>query len=57
VVVSFNGVDVDDYHHLQRLAAETEVGRTVKIDIVRDRKPRTVELTVAEAPDSAGPSR
>jgi Do/DeqQ family serine protease len=57
VVVSFNGVDVDDYHHLQRLAAEAEVGRTVRIDIVRDRKPRTVELTVAEAPDSAGPSR
>jgi Do/DeqQ family serine protease len=57
VVVSFDGITVDDYHHLQRLAAEAEVGRTVKVEIVRDRKPRTVELKVAEAPDSAGPSR
>jgi Do/DeqQ family serine protease len=57
VVVSFDGIAVDDSQHLQRLAAEAEVGRTVKLEIVRDRKPRTVELKVAELPDSAGTPR
>jgi Do/DeqQ family serine protease len=57
VVVSFDGIAVDDYHHLQRLAAEAEVGRIIKLEIVRDRKPLAVELRVAEAPDSAGPAR
>jgi Do/DeqQ family serine protease len=57
VVVSFNGISIDDYHHLQRMAAEAEVGRSVKLEIVRERKPRTVELKVAEAPDTAGAAR
>ena len=57
VVTSFGGTDVEDYHHLQRLAAEAEVGRTVKLGVVRDRKPRTVELKVAEAPDAPGAAR
>ncbi len=55
VVVSFDGIPIDDSQHLQRLAAEAEVGRTVKVEIVRDRKPRTVELKVAELPDSPPP--
>src|SRR5215510_4955887 len=29
VVVTFDGTPVDDYHHLQRLSAEAEVGKTV----------------------------
>jgi Do/DeqQ family serine protease len=57
VIVSFDGTSVDDYHHLQRLAAEAEVGRTVKLEIVRDRKTRSVELKVAEAPDAPGAAR
>jgi len=54
VITSFEGVDVEDYHHLQRLAAEAEVGRTVKLGVVRDRKPRSVQLKIAEAPDTPG---
>jgi Do/DeqQ family serine protease len=57
VIVSFEGMPVDDYHHLQRLAAEAEVGRTVKLEVVRDRRPRTVALKIAEAPDSPGAGR
>jgi len=57
VIVGFEGIPVDDYHHLQRLAAEAEVGRTVKLDVVRDRQKRTVEIRVAEAPDSPGAGR
>jgi len=52
VIVKFEGTPVDDYHHLQRLSADAEVGRTIKLEIVRNRERRNVELKIAEAPDS-----
>src|SRR5947199_4138165 len=55
LVVSFDGAPVEDYHHLQRMSSEAEVGRKVKVDLVRRREKKTVELKVAEAPDT-GPS-
>jgi serine protease Do len=54
VIVSFDGAPVEDYHHLQRLAADAEVGRSVKLEIVRDKERKTVDLKIAEAPDSPG---
>jgi Do/DeqQ family serine protease len=57
VVVSFEGTAVEDYHHLQRMSADAEVGKTVKIEIVRERERRVVELRVAEAPDRLTPER
>ena len=54
VVTRFDGVNVDDYHHLQRLSSEAEVGRTVKLDYVRKGQRKTVDLKIAESPDSAG---
>ena len=53
VIVTFDGTVVDDYHHVQRLAADAEVGKTVKLDVIRDRAKRTLALKIAEAPDSA----
>jgi serine protease Do len=53
VVVGFEGTPVEDYHHLQRLSADTEVGRTVKLDIVRKKERKTVTLKIAESPDAA----
>src|SRR2546425_1306071 len=55
VIVGFDGAPVEDYHHLQRMSSEAEVGRKVKVDLVRRREKKTVELKVAEAPDT-GPS-
>ncbi|MBM4441676.1 MAG: trypsin-like peptidase domain-containing protein [Candidatus Rokubacteria bacterium] len=55
VIVGFDGSPVEDYHHLQRLSADAEVGKTVKIDYVRKRERKTAELKIAEAPDSASP--
>jgi Do/DeqQ family serine protease len=52
VIVTFDGAAVDDYHHVQRLAAEADVGKTVKLEIIRDRAKRTVDLKIAEAPDA-----
>jgi Do/DeqQ family serine protease len=53
VVVTFDGTPVEDYHHLQRLSAEAEVGRTVSLEVVRKGDKRTVQLRIAEAPDAA----
>jgi Do/DeqQ family serine protease len=57
VVVSFEGTAVDDYRQLQRLSADAEVGKTVKLEIVRERARRVVELRVAEAPERLAPER
>jgi Do/DeqQ family serine protease len=57
VIVSFEGTPIEDYQQLQRLAADAEVGRAVKIEIVRRRDRRTVELKVAESPDRVTPAR
>ena len=57
VVLTFEGVPVEDYRQLQRLSADAEVGKTVKLEIVRNRERRTVELRVAEAPDRVSPDR
>jgi len=54
VIVTFQGTTVDDYHHLQRLSADAEVGRAVTLGIVRNKERKSVQLTIAEAPDRAG---
>jgi Do/DeqQ family serine protease len=56
VIVNFGGVPIEGYQQLLRLSAEAEVGTTVKLDIVRNRERRTVEVKIAEAPDSAPPT-
>jgi Do/DeqQ family serine protease len=52
VVVSFEGTPVEDYHHLQRLSADAEVGKSVTLDVVRRGEKKTVKLRIAEAPDT-----
>jgi Do/DeqQ family serine protease len=52
VVTRFDGVAVDDYHHLQRLSSEAEVGKTVRLDYVRKGQRKTVDLKIAESPDT-----
>src|SRR5213592_3441934 len=53
VIVAFDGTTIEDYHHLQRLSADAEVGKMVKRGIMRSRERRTLELRIAEAPDRA----
>jgi serine protease Do len=53
VIVGFEGVPVKDYHHLQRLSAEAEVGKTIRLDVVRRGEKRAVTLRIAEAPDAS----
>jgi Do/DeqQ family serine protease len=57
IIVGFEGTPVDDYHQLQRLSADAEVGRSVMVDVVRRGDKKTVKLKIAEAPDAAAPAR
>jgi serine protease Do len=52
VIVGFDGAAVEDYHQLQRMSSEAEVGRTVKLDVVRRKEKKSLVLKVAAAPDS-----
>jgi Do/DeqQ family serine protease len=56
VIVKFGGVAVDDYHHLMRLSSDAEPGKTVPLDIIRTRQRKTVQLKIAESPDTSAPA-
>jgi Do/DeqQ family serine protease len=53
VILTYNKVPVEDYRHVQRLVAETGVGRTVILEILRKKQKTQVSVTIAELPDSA----
>jgi Do/DeqQ family serine protease len=55
VILSFNKTPIEDYRHVQRLVAETPVGRTVSLEVVRKKQRIEVPVTVAELPDPTGP--
>jgi Do/DeqQ family serine protease len=55
LILSFNKTAVEDYRHVQRLVAETPVGRTVTLEVLRNKKKIEVPVTVAELPDPATP--
>jgi len=50
LIVAFDGTKVEDYQHLQRLAAEAEVGKTVTLKILRKQSPLEVKLQITETP-------
>ena len=60
VIVSYDSTPVDDYRHVQRLVAETRVGKSVTLQIVRKKQKMDVAVTSAEVPDETarrpGPS-
>jgi serine protease Do len=51
VVLSYDKMAVEDSHHLQRLVAETRVGKTVTLEVWRKKQKVTVSTTVAEVPE------
>ena len=59
VVLSYDKTPVEDSHHLQRLVAETRVGKTVTLEVWRKKQKVTLATTVAEVPEdrTARPDR
>jgi serine protease Do len=54
VITRFDGKEVDEHAALPMLVASTPVGRTVPVEVVRDGKERTFEVTLArQAADEA----
>ncbi|MCI0547801.1 MAG: Do family serine endopeptidase [Candidatus Rokubacteria bacterium] len=51
VILAFDTTPVDDYRHLQRLVAETRVGKAVTLQVLRDKKRIEVTAKVAEVPE------
>jgi serine protease Do len=53
VILSYNRVPIEDYRHVQRLVAETGVGKTVTLEVLRKKQRVQVNLTIAEVPDTS----
>lgn len=51
VITTFNGKKVDESSALPKLVAETAVGKTVPVEVMRNGKTKTLEVTVARMVD------
>jgi len=56
VILSYNKIPVEDYRHVQRLVAETAVGKIITLELLRKKQKVQVSLTIGEIPDT-GPRR
>lgn len=52
VIVEYDGKPMDSPTHLRNAVAQTPVGKKVTIKFIRDKKPKTVDLAIAEQPKS-----
>ncbi len=52
VVVTFDGKEVADMHHLPRIVAETPIDKAVKVVVWRKRELKTLEIKVGELKDT-----
>lgn len=52
VIVEYDGKSMDSPTHLRNAVAQTPVGKKVALKIIRDKKPKTIELTIVEQPKS-----
>lgn len=53
VIVSYNGKKIKDMDGLPRLVAATEIGKKVKVGLIRDGKPLEVEVVIGELKEEA----
>jgi serine protease Do len=52
LITAFDGKPVPDSRALPRIVADTTVGRTVKVDILRDHKPKTIKIVLGRLKES-----
>lgn len=48
VILSFDGKPIEEMYQLPRIVAETEIGKEVDVEILRNGKKRNVEVTLGE---------
>jgi serine protease Do len=51
VITSYNGKNIKDNEMLPRLVAATEIGKKIKLGIIRDGKPMGIEIVIGELPE------
>ncbi|MEJ5299562.1 MAG: DegQ family serine endoprotease [Thermodesulforhabdaceae bacterium] len=51
IITNYNGNEVEDYHAFSRMVANTPPGTKVKIQLVRDKQIKTVEVTIGTMPE------
>lgn len=51
IIVKYNGVDVEDYHAFSRMVAATQPGTKVKVELIRERQVKVVEVTIGTMPE------
>lgn len=51
IILSFDGQPIDDTKNFSRMVAETEVGKTINLEIWRDKKIRKISLPVMLMPE------
>ncbi|HEV8440507.1 MAG TPA: Do family serine endopeptidase [Methylomirabilota bacterium] len=56
VILSYNNIPIEDYRHVQRLVADTAVGKTIALEVLRKKQKMQVNVKISEVPD-AGPRR
>lgn len=56
VILEYDGKSMDSPTHLRNAVAQTPVGKKVSIKFIRDKKTKTVDLTIAEQPKSMAQS-
>jgi len=56
VILSYDGIEIADAHQVPALIAETKIGKTVMLTVLRQGETLTIPATVAEVPGSAVPA-
>ncbi len=56
VIVEYDGKPMDSPTHLRNAVAQTPIGRKVTIKLIRDKKPKNIELAIVEQPKTMAQS-
>jgi serine protease Do len=51
VIISFNGQEVDNVSKFRIVVAESEIGKKIPVEIIRDRKQKTLKVELIKRPD------
>ena len=54
VITEYDGRAMDSPTHLRNAVAQTPIGRKVPVKLIRDKKPKTIDVTIVEQPKSFG---
>ncbi|HEY5626902.1 MAG TPA: DegQ family serine endoprotease [Nitrospira sp.] len=54
VITEYDGKPMDSPTHLRNAVAQTAIGKKVTVKLIRDKKPKQLEITIVEQPKSFG---